>query len=215
MSVGTWILSTHGPAEGLAAGWQHLALPGRRDGAPAQTVAAITGPMLSTYTAALIANTAVPVWHDARRTLPFLFAASSAAAAGGALTAITPRASAGTARAVGVTGAAAELAVTQVMQRGLDPRVRRSYGEGAAHRPHQAAQLATAAGAVIVGLAGRRSRVAATVGGFALCVGSALTRWAIFTAGTTSADDPEQTVGPQRERVGARRRASRRRGVPH
>jgi formate-dependent nitrite reductase membrane component NrfD len=200
MSVGTWILSTFGPAAGVAGGWQLLGLPGRGVGAPAQAVAAVTGPLLSTYTAALIANTAVPAWHDAHRELPFVFASSSAAAAGGALTALTPRGSAGAARALGVAGAAAELAVTEVMQRRLDPRVRTSYETGAAHRPHQAARIVTAAGAAIVAALGRRSRTAAVAGGVALCAGSALTRWSIFQAGLTSADDPEQTVGPQRDR---------------
>jgi hypothetical protein len=205
MSVGTWILSTYGTAAGLAAGWQLLGLPGPRAGVPAQAVAAVTGPMLSTYTAALIANTAVPVWHDARRELPFLFAASSAAAAGGALTALTPRASAGAARALGIAGAVAELALTEIAQRRLDPRVRRSYEQDAAHRPHRAARVATAAGGALVLAAGRRSRAAAALGGLALCAGSALTRWAIFQAGIASADDPEQTVGPQRDRVDGRR----------
>jgi hypothetical protein len=200
MSVGTWILSTYGPAAGIAAGWQLLGFPGRRAGVPAQALAAITGPMLSTYTAALIADTAVPVWHGARRELPFLFAASSAAAAGGALTALTPRGSAGAGRALGVAGAVADLAITEVMERRLDPRVRRSYETGAAHRPHQAARVVTAAGAAVVAALGRRSRMAAVAGGAALCAGSALTRWSIFQAGLTSADDPGQTVGPQRDR---------------
>jgi hypothetical protein len=203
MSVGTWILSTYGPAAGIAGGWQLLGLPGPRAGVPAQALAALTGPMLSTYTAALIANTAVPVWHDARGLLPFVFAGSSAAAAGGALIAITPRASAKTARALAVVGAASELGAMAAMQRRLDPRIRRSYEHGPAHRPHQAARIATAAGAALAGAFGRRSRAAAVVGGVALCAGSALTRWAIFQAGRTSADDAEQTVGPQRDRVGA------------
>jgi hypothetical protein len=78
--------------------------------------------------------------------------------------------------------------------------VRRSYETGAAHRPHQAARVVTAAGAAVVAALGRRSRMAAVAGGAALCAGSALTRWSIFQAGLTSADDPGQTVGPQRDR---------------
>jgi hypothetical protein len=205
MSVGTWILSTYGPCAGLAAGWQLLGRPGRRIGVAASAGAAVTGPMLSTYTAALIATTAVPVWHDARRELPYLFAGSSASAAGGLLAAVTPRAAAGPARALGVAGAAAELGIEALMQRRLDPRIRRSYEEGPARLPHQAARALTAAGAVTVAALGGRFRAAAVVGGLALTAGSALTRWAIFKAGTTSADDPEQTVGPQRDRVDGRR----------
>jgi hypothetical protein len=201
MNVGTWILSAYGPSAGLAAGWQLLGIPGRRAGAPAQAAAAVLGPLLSTYTAALIANTAVPVWHDARRELPFVFAGSSAMAAGGALAALTPPASARAARALGVAGAAAELAATALMRRRLDPRVRRSYEAAASARPHQAAQAATLAGSALLAAAGRRSRAAAALGGLALCAASALTRWSIFQAGTTSADDAEQTIGPQRDRL--------------
>ena len=39
------------------------------------------GPALATYTAVLLANTAVPAWHEAHRELPFVFAGSAAAAA--------------------------------------------------------------------------------------------------------------------------------------
>ncbi len=203
MSVGTWILSTYAPAAGVAAGWQLLGFPGPRAGVPAQALAAVTGPLLSTYTAALIANTAVPVWHDARRELPFVFASSSAAAAGGALTALTPRGSAGAARALGVAGAAAELGLVELMRRRLDARIERSYGHDAARRPLRSARAATVAGALLTGALGRRSRAAAVAGGLALCAGSALTRWAIFQAGVASAGDPEQTVGPQRDRLAA------------
>jgi len=208
MSVGTWILSAHGPLAALAAGWQLLGRPGARVGVPAQFATAVTGPLVSTYTAALVATTAVPVWHDARRRLPFLFAASSLAAAGGALAALTPVPAARAARALGVAGAAAELAVAHDMERRLDPRVRRSYEDGPARRPHRAARAATIAGAALLAAAGRRSRAAAVAGGLALCAGSALTRLAIFRAGSASADDPVQTVGPQRERLAGRQTAA-------
>jgi hypothetical protein len=201
MNVGTWILSAFGSSAGMAAGWQLLGIPGRRAGAPAQAAAALLGPLLSTYTAALIANTAVPVWHDARRELPFVFAGSSAMAAGGAVAALTPPRDARAARALGVAGAAAELVATTVMQRRLDPRVRRSYEDPASARPHHAARASIVAGAALLAAAGRRSQAAATLGGLALCAGSALTRWSIFKAGTVSADDAEQTVGPQRDRI--------------
>lgn len=105
MSVGSWVLAGFGTASGLAAGWQLLGIPGRMIGVGGQAVSAVLGPALSTYTAALIAQTAVPVWHDARRELPFVFAASSAASAGGAACILTPCAAAGPARALGVAGA--------------------------------------------------------------------------------------------------------------
>ncbi|HET8758907.1 MAG TPA: NrfD/PsrC family molybdoenzyme membrane anchor subunit, partial [Solirubrobacteraceae bacterium] len=59
MSVGSWILSGFGAAAGAGALDHALdgALPGGR---PARTAAALLGLPLSSYTAALIANTSVP-----------------------------------------------------------------------------------------------------------------------------------------------------------
>ena len=51
-------------------------LPGR---AAATGGAALVGPAMATYTAALICDTAVPAWHEAHREMPYLFAGSAAA----------------------------------------------------------------------------------------------------------------------------------------
>jgi hypothetical protein len=87
-----------------------LAGPRRRrrpGGRPARTGPALLGLPLASYTAALLADTAVPAWHESRRTLPFVFAAGSAANAGGALTAPTPVVDATPARRLAVVGASA------------------------------------------------------------------------------------------------------------
>ena len=68
----------------------------------AHALAAALGPAQCIYTAALIADTAIPVWHDARRDLPFVFAASSAATAGAAAAALVPPGEAGPARRLAV-----------------------------------------------------------------------------------------------------------------
>src|SRR3954469_5823638 len=68
MSVGSWILAGFGAATvpaTLHAFTGRLGTVGRA----AQVAAAVLGLPLSSYTAALIADTAVPVWHDARREL--------------------------------------------------------------------------------------------------------------------------------------------------
>ena len=203
MSIGTWILSSFGATSSLAAGWQLFGLVPRAVGVPAAAGAAVLGPALSTYTAVLIANTAVPVWHDARRELPFVFAGSSLASAGGACVALTPLEHAAPARALAVGGALAELAADVRMERRLDPLLRRSYAAGAPRTLHLAARACAVAGAGVVAGLGGRSRVAAVGGGAALVAGAALQRWAIFKAGIASARDPEQTVGPQRARRAA------------
>lgn len=165
MSVGTWLLSGFGAASVAA-----LRLPAAR------WAAAALGPLVSTYTAVLIAQTSVPVWHEARRTLPWLFAGSSLAAAGGATGA----------RSLALTGAAVELGADSLMRRGLDARVRLAYDDPV----HHAARACTALGALLTARGARRT------GGLALCAGSALTRVAVIRAGRASAADPVTTLRP-------------------
>lgn len=81
LSVGSWLLAGFGPTSVGAAGCEVLGiLP--RVGRTAEAVAAALGPFVATYTAVLVSDTAVPAWHDARRELPFVFAASAVASAG-------------------------------------------------------------------------------------------------------------------------------------
>src|ERR1700730_12958263 len=63
MSVGSWLLAAYGPVTGAAAA---AAVTGRlpRAGAAATAAAGLLGPAIATYTAALLADTAVPAWHD-------------------------------------------------------------------------------------------------------------------------------------------------------
>jgi len=192
MSVGSWILSAFAPAAALAAldSWTGAVPAGRA----AKTSAALLGLPLATYTAALIADTAVPVWHDARATLPAVFASGAAASAGAAALALTPPEHAAPARRLAIAGAAAELASVTLMERRLGTLVGRPYREGAAGRLGRLAKLATAAGALA---ATRRARTGAAL----ITAGAILTRWSVFRAGFQSARDPEATVAPQRARA--------------
>jgi len=200
MSVGSWALAGFGTATAIAVGGELLGLPG---GAAAKPVAAALGPVVSTYTAALIADTAVPVWHEARTELPFLFAATSAASAGAALTLVTPAEEAGPARRLAFAGAAAALALLETMERRLGP-LGEPYREGDAGRFGKAAKALIGAGAVGLGTLGRKSRAVAAGSAVAVLAGAALERWSVFRAGFQSAEDPKYVVGPQRERVAAR-----------
>src|ERR671921_860532 len=97
MSVGTWVLSLFGPAAGVAATSELFGIFPRL-GRACEALSALLGPALATYTAVLVADTSIPVWHEARRELPLLFAASSAASAGAAAAILTPPGEAGPAR---------------------------------------------------------------------------------------------------------------------
>jgi hypothetical protein len=199
LSVGTWILSGCGTALGIAAGCEALGILPRVKLA-AQTVAGLLGLPLTTYTAALVANTAVPVWHEARRELPFVFAGSAAASAGAAVAITTQPGQAAAARRLAVAGALLELAATKAMETRLGELVGEPYRQGAAGRFTRLAKGCSGAGATIVALAGRR-RTASAVGSALLLAGSLFERLAVYRAGSQSAADPKYTVVPQRERA--------------
>ncbi|MBF8185202.1 polysulfide reductase NrfD [Nonomuraea sp. K274] len=196
MSVGTWILTAYGPQAGVAAATATTGLlPGA--GRAATIGAGLAGPAVATYTAALICDTAVPAWHEGYREMPFLFAGSAAAAAGGLGMLAAPLAEAGPARRAALAGAAAECLAAARMERRMGPvaePLRRS-------RLLRAGEALSLAGALAGITAGRRSRLAAAAAGAALLAGSALTRFGIFHAGMESANDPKYTVQPQRRRL--------------
>jgi formate-dependent nitrite reductase membrane component NrfD len=195
MSVGSWTLAAFGSAAGaglldrLTGG----ALPGGR---AARTAAAVLGLPLSSYTAALVTNTAVPVWHESRRILPFVFVSGAAASAGAALTALTPIEHAAPARRLAVGGAVLDVAGTQLMQRSVG-----ELAEAYKSPAETASTVAFAAGAALIAAAGRRSRAAAAAGGALITAGALLARWSIYKAGFRSAENPSHTVVPQRERL--------------
>jgi len=201
MSVGSWVLSGYAPLAGLAAASR---ITGRapRLGAVATAGAALLGPAVASYTAVLVADTAVPAWHEGFRELPFVFVGSGAAAAAGLGLLAAPVAETGPARRLAVLGAAAELAATARMEQRVG-LIAETYHQGRAGTLLRAAKLLTTAGAVGGAMLGRRSRVAAAASGAALLAGSACTRFGIFEAGRASAKDPKYTVVPQRERISA------------
>ncbi|MFN2505320.1 MAG: NrfD/PsrC family molybdoenzyme membrane anchor subunit [Acidimicrobiales bacterium] len=197
MSVGTWVLSAFAPAASAAAICE-LTDRMPRLGRTCAGVAGALGPVMATYTAVLVADTAIPAWHDARRELPFVFAGSAAASAGAMALVLTPSAHAGPARRLAAAGALIELGATQAMEVRLG-ELAEPYRNGEAAKLAKAAKGLTAAGAVLA-LAGRRRSVAVAAG-LMLVTGGLLTRFAVFRAGFGSAQSPEATVGPQRRRL--------------
>ncbi len=198
MSVGSWTLALMGTATGAAAASE---LTGRfpRAGAAAKLPAGLLGLPLATYTGVLLANTAVPVWHEARDQLPFAFAGGAAAAAAGAALIVTPEPAARPARRLAVMGVTLETAAMLAMERRLGT-LAGNYRSGAAGRYARIAKVLTTTGGALVA-ASRGHRGAAAAGGALLVAGSAATRWAIFKAGFASAADPRQTIDLQRRRA--------------
>ena len=199
MSIGSWVLAAMGPAAVGAAISDRLGIF-RRLGRTAEVISGLLGPALCTYTGVLVANTAVPVWHEAGGELPLVFAGSALASAGAASTVLTPAEAAGPARRLAVAGALVELAAVDAMERKLG-ELAEPYHDGAAGRYARLARGCTTIGAAAVALAGRRRRWAAVAGSGLLLAGSAFERLAVYKAGFESARDPKYVVKPQRERM--------------
>ena len=193
MSVGSWLLAAYSPFAVGAAALDHLALAPRL--CRATTVAAgIAGSGIATYTGVLVADTATPAWHEARRELPMLFAASAAASAGGvtaALSAISDRADRSSAR-IGALGAVTEIVVAAVMRRRLGD-LDTYASDASAHRLDQASRVLSLAGSALL-LAGRRRRLVTIAGGVAVSTGSVCERLSVLRAGTASANDPQSVL---------------------
>jgi polysulfide reductase-like protein len=201
MSVGSWVLAGSGLATTLAAADAWTGLVPAAVARPARPAAAVLGLPLVTYTAALVANTAVPAWHEARRTLPFVFAASAAMSAGGAALLTTPVERAAPARRLAVGGAAVSATAMELMSRRLGA-LGAPYQSGAAGTlKHVATALTLTGGGLVAGLGRRRG--AAAAGGALLLAGAVCERWSVFRAGSQSAADPHATIGPQRARIDA------------
>ena len=209
MSVGSWILTLSGAATTLGAAHSLLGLFPRL-GRVAQPAAALLGLPLSTYTGALVANTAIPVWHEARKELPSVFASGAALSAGAVAVMVTPPQHAAPARRLALIGAGAEIALNQVMEKRLGS-VGDPYRQGPGSTFGHLSRAGVAAGAAVLARHGKRSRLAAVLGGALLSAGAVAARWSVFKAGFSSASDPRYVVGPQRagiergERPGAAR----------
>ncbi len=193
MSVGSWVLALATPLSAgsalltLSRGWLYDL------GYAAGVGAGLLGMPLATYTAVLLANTAVPVWSASRRSLPLLFGASSVASLGSVLDLmpLAPRESS-IGRRFGVAGRIAELAAAEIVKREASstPRVGEPYERGLSGALWKTARILTAASLVAAVLPGdsRARRVTAGVLGI---LGGVCLRYAVFHAGKRSALDPQ------------------------
>jgi hypothetical protein len=203
MNMGSWLLAAYGPAVGVAALSE---VSGRAPvlGKVATWSAAALAPAIATYTGVLVADTAVPAWHGARKALPGLFAAGAAASAGGVAVAIVPDAA--PARRLALGGVAAEVAMFSLLEKSLPDDVGAAYTEGRAGRLRRAAMRLSLAGAGMCAAGSARrapGRLLTRLGGVAIALGAATERFAVIDAGRASAKDPRATIGPQRRTAAA------------
>jgi formate-dependent nitrite reductase membrane component NrfD len=203
MSVGSWILFVSSGASNTAAALELLGVLKPVKWA-AELVSFVAGAPLATYTGTLLADTSIPVWHEARHELPWLFGASSSASAGAATALFLRPHEAGPSRRLAIGSAVAELGVMQAMEHRLG-FVGEVYKKEAAGRLARVSKACTAAGAGLLAWRGKRSRAALAGGSALILAGELALRWSVFRAGFQSARDPRYTVIPQRQRLEERK----------
>lgn len=204
MSMGSWILASSGTAAGAAAVLPRIGEP--RLGDVAGLGAGALSPLLGTYTAVLISDTAVPVWRATRTSMPPFFAASALTGATSALELfgdLDEREETVT-RRLGIAAKAAELVAGERVERDADEvaRVGRPLRDGASGAMWRTAKACTA-GSLVVSLlpVPRRWRTARRIVSAVLgTLGSLTARFAVFQAGRSSARDPRATFEQQRAR---------------
>ena len=204
MSIGSWLLGAYLP-QAAAACASDLTGKLPRTGAAASAGAALLGPGVASYTAALICDTAVPAWHEGFREMPFVFVGSAATAAGGLGMLGAPAAESDPARNLALLGIGTELVAVKLMEQRMG-MVAEPYHAGRSGKYLMAGQVLSALGAAGAVL-GRRSTAISRLAGASFLAASATTRWGIFHAGKASAADPKYTIIPQRERLEARAQA--------
>ncbi len=197
MNIGSWLLAGFAPAAMASAASEVTGLA-PTGGAIATAAAAVLGPGVSAYTAALIANTAVPSWHGGHRTMPYVFVASGASAAAGWGLLTAPPTECEPVRRLALVAGPAEIALTKLMEREMGMAAE-PYHQGRAGIYMKLAVGLTALGSLTSSLA-RRDRRAGIAAGAALLLGSAFERFGVFRAGVQSARDPVYTIAPQRAR---------------
>lgn len=205
MSVGSWVLAAATP---LSAGSAMLTFSDgwlRRLGHAAGIGAGFLGLPLATYTGVLISNTAVPLWQQARRSLPVLFGASSVASVGALfeLMNLNPRE-----RRImdqfTVVGRMAELGAAALLEHEIsgEDRVGKPLREGVPGTLWTAAK-ALAGASLVVSLLPGKWRARRLIAGALGTMGGICLRFAIFHAGRASAGDPRATFRQQRAGLGA------------
>jgi formate-dependent nitrite reductase membrane component NrfD len=201
ISVGSWVLAAATPCSlGAALFYRSKGLLPILGG----TGAAVFGIPLAGYTGVLLANTAVPVWQQGRRSLPVLFTSSSMNSAAGILKLIPLSPGAyDIVHTFGVVGAVVELAASEAFEMEVSQveQVGKPLREGASGALWKTAKALTAASLLVALVPGRSRRMRQTAGILA-ALGSLCLRFAVFHAGKVSSRDPHATFGQQRAGFG-------------
>jgi len=200
MNMGTWILGGAAPTAITT-----VLLINRRGfwgtvGEVTGYLSGIFGAALAGYTGVLVSNSAIPIWQQARRWVPPLFMASSAATAASVIDVISPHCRrCGLTRVFGTAGRVAEIAASKMVERaaGEFPKLGEPLHKGGTAILWRLASTLTSASLGASLLRKRRPR-ASVVAGLLGIAGSLCLRFAVHYISNASANDPRAAFHQQR-----------------
>jgi formate-dependent nitrite reductase membrane component NrfD len=196
MSVGVYIFSAFSGSVFIAAGSEVTGIA-RPAGRFFEAIAGLIGPVMSVYTAVLVGDTVMPAWYLPRKTLPGLFAATSAASAGAWGLLFASARDSGSARRLALVGGTAMVAILQALHHEIGPAQAQAYSQGEAGALARSARLLNIGGIVCAAL-GKNSNAISKIAGALLLAGGLTERFAVYRAGCASAKDPMYVLESQK-----------------
>ena len=203
LNIGAWILGGAAPTA-IATGLL-INRPGLLGALGELTgyLSGLFGAGLTGYTGVVVANSAIPLWQQARHWMPVLFVASSVGSAGSLLSLFYDAPAANRVTFLfGTAGRVAELAAAHRVERSAAkvPKVVQPLRRGPTGMLWKAATGLTAASLVLSVLPGKspkRRKLAGLLG----TLGSLALRFAVHYASDASARDPRASFHQQRARL--------------
>jgi formate-dependent nitrite reductase membrane component NrfD len=196
MSVGVYVFSAFSGSVFIAAGAEVTGIA-RPAGRFFEAIAGLIGPIMSVYTSVLVGDTVMPAWYLPRKTLPALFAATSASSAGAWGLLFAPARSNGSARRLAILGGTAMVTALQALHHELGPKQVEAYTTGEAGALARSARVLNVSGIVCATLA-RNSNTLSKIAGALLLAGGLTERFAVYRAGCASAKDPKYVLEAQK-----------------
>jgi formate-dependent nitrite reductase membrane component NrfD len=199
MSIGSWLLACATPLACGSALLSRAPVPLRGLSRTAGIAAGVLGMPLATYTAVLLANSAVPVWLATRKSLPLLFGASAATSLASVFElmplSVTERA---IVRRFGIAGRAADVVASRLVEHDARStgQVDDPLRQGLSGALWKTAKALTAA-SLVMSLFPGESRLRRRTAGILGIAGGLALRFAVVQAGKASARDPRATFRQQ------------------
>ena len=202
MSVGVYIFSAFSGSVFIAAGSEATGIA-RPAGRFFEAIAGLIGPVMSVYTSVLVGDTVMPAWHLPRKTLPGLFAATSAASAGAWGLLFSSSRDNASARRLALVGGTGMVALLQALHHEIGPAQAKAYSTGEAGALARSARVLNLSGIVCAALA-KDSDVLSKIAGALLLAGGLTERFAVYRAGCASAKDPKYVLEAQANSASSR-----------